>query len=293
MNRSISKFPIQGWVGLVLIALFWTVNWFFVGPRSHWAFFFLWTGYSLAVDGVVFKRTGTSLLSRSWQKYLGLFLISAPAWWLFEGINWRVQNWVYIGVDFLSEIDYALLSTAAFSTVIPAVFGTVELVMSTTLFRVRFSGPIIKPNRHTTIGFFITGWFMFGLMLIWPQYFFPFIWLSIYFILEPINTWLGNCSLMYWTQRGDWRPILGLWAGVLITGFFWEFWNFWSFPKWVYTVPYFDFWHIFEMPLFGYFGYLPFALELYALYHLITGIFGDQHGGYVLGSAPVDRTHQV
>ena len=31
--------------------------------------------------------------------------------------------------------------------------------------------------------------------------------------------------------------------------------------------------NIFEMPLLGYLGYLPFSLELFALYHLVLGIF--------------------
>jgi hypothetical protein len=35
------------------------------------------------------------------------------------------------------------------------------------------------------------------------------------------------------------------------------------------------------MPLLGYGGYLPFALELYAIYHLIVGFFGDKSIGYV------------
>ena len=34
-----------------------------------------------------------------------------------------------------------------------------------------------------------------------------------------------------------------------------------------------DFWRIFEMPVLGYLGYLPFALELFGLYHLVTGFF--------------------
>jgi hypothetical protein len=49
-------------------------------------------------------------------------------------------------------------------------------------------------------------------------------------------------------------------------------WNFYSYPKWVYRVPFVNFWHIFEMPLLGYLGYLPFALELFALYHLVIGL---------------------
>jgi hypothetical protein len=35
------------------------------------------------------------------------------------------------------------------------------------------------------------------------------------------------------------------------------------------------------MPLLGYGGYLPFALELYAIYHLINGFFGDKSTDYV------------
>jgi len=63
----------------------------------------------------------------------------------------------------------------------------------------------------------------------------------------------------------DWRffvlPLAGIWCG-----FFWEMWNFYALPKWYYTVPYIGFWKVFEMPLLGYSGYLPFALELFALY---------------------------
>jgi hypothetical protein len=39
--------------------------------------------------------------------------------------------------------------------------------------------------------------------------------------------------------------------------------------------------HVFEMPLLGYGGYLPFALELYAIYHLIVGYFGDTSTEYI------------
>jgi len=286
-KRTKLPLPIQGWIGLVLIAIFWPLNWCLAGPRSHWGFFFLWTGYSLTVDGLVVKRTGTSLLTRSWRRYAGLFLISAPAWWLFELINWRVGNWYYDGKELFSDLAYGLLATIAFSTVMPAVFGTAELVSSAPFFQKLRRGPIITPDRRTTFGFFIAGWVMLALMLVWPRYLFPFIWLSVYFILEPLNIWMGNRNLAQWTRTGDWRPILSLWGGVLVTGFTWEFWNYWSYPKWIYTVPFLDFWHVFEMPLLGYGGYLPFALELFALYHLIIGLWGDHRSNYIkLGTLP-------
>lgn len=276
-----SHFPLQGWIGFGLVALFWPLNWFLEGPRSHWGFAALWAGYCLLVDGIVLKRTGTSLLTRSYKKYIGLFLVSAPAWWIFELLNWRLENWYYDGKALFSDLEYGLLATIAFSTVIPAVFGTAELVASTRFFHKPRRGPVISPDYRTTLGFFIAGWIMLLGMLIWPRYLFPFLWLSIYFILEPLNVWFGNRTLSRWTQTGDWRPVLALWGGVLITGIFWEFWNFWSYPKWIYTIPYLDFWHIFEMPLFGYGGYLPFALELFALYHLIAGLLGDKQTRYV------------
>jgi len=277
-----SRFPIQGWSGLILIAIFWPLNWFLQGPRTHWGFFGLWLGYCLFVDGLVQKRTGTSLLRRSWQKYVGLFLISAPVWWLFEVLNWRVANWFYDGRELFTDLEYGVLASIAFSTVIPAVFGTAELIASFNWIQRFKRGLVIRPTRSITLTFFLAGWVMLALMLIWPGYFFPFVWLSLYFIMEPVNIRRGNRNLAQRTQSGDWRPVAALWAGVLVTAFFWEFWNFYSYPKWIYTVPAFvDYWHIFEMPLLGYGGYLPFALELFAVYHLVVGLFGDKDSNYL------------
>jgi hypothetical protein len=207
-----------------------------------------------------------------------LFLVSAPAWWLFELLNARAQNWHYVGREQLADLQYLALATFSFSTVIPAVFGSTELV-STFLRRVR--GPVIRPTRRTLGALFVTGGVMLALLLIWPRYFFPFMWLSVYFILEPINAALGLPSLAQWTKEGDWTPVAALWLGTLTCGVFWELWNFFSFPKWVYTIPFANFLHIFEMPLLGYGGYLPFGLELYALYNLVTGILRDVRGDYI------------
>ena len=202
--------------------------------------------------------------------------MSAPVWWLFEALNLRTLNWIYIGAQNFSPLAYVFWTTLSFSTVIPAVFGSAELIASFNFVNRLGRGPLIRKDKVTTIGFFVLGWITLALLLVWPQIFFPFIWLSPYFILEPVNVWLRNRSLADWTQDGDWRPVISLWLGVLLTAFFWEMWNFYSSPKWVYHVGWGDWLHIFEMPLLGYGGYLPFSLELYAIYHLISGFFGHK-----------------
>jgi hypothetical protein len=276
-----SRFPVHGWLGLSLILLFWILNWTLTGPRTHWGFFPLWLGYCLCIDGLVFWRTGTSLLSRSLRKYVGLFLLSAPVWWIFELLNLRTQNWDYLGVEIFTPLQYTFWTTLSFTTVIPAVFGSAEFFASFDFVKHRKRGFKIGTNKRTTASFFALGWIMLILLLLRPRIFFPFIWLSLYFILEPINVWLGNRSLADWTQTGDWRPVISLWLGVLLTAFFWEMWNYYSYPKWVYHVSWGGWFHIFEMPLLGYGGYLPFAQELYALYHFVTGWFGDKSDKYL------------
>jgi hypothetical protein len=274
-------FPPHGWMGLVLVFVFWYLNWTLPGTPTQWGFFPMWLGYCLAMDGLVLLRTGTSLLKRSWQRYIGLFLISAPVWWLFELLNLRTQNWIYLGTGVFTPPQYFFWTTLSFSTVIPAVFGSAELIASFGFLKPLRPGLVIGTDIRTTSAFFALGWIMLALMLAWPKVFFPFLWLSLYFILEPLNIWLGNRSLAAWTKNGDWRPVISLWLGVLLTAFFWEMWNYYSFPKWIYHVPWGNWLHIFEMPSLGYGGYLPFALELYALYHFVVGFFGDRRSDYV------------
>jgi hypothetical protein len=276
-----TRFPAHGWLGLILAGLFWILNWSLSGPRTHWGFFPMWLGYCLTIDALVYWRTGTSLLRRNWRKYIGLFLVSAPVWWIFELLNLRTQNWAYAGAEIFSPLQYAFWTTLSFTTVIPAVFGSAEFFASFDFIRRLRRGPVIGTGKLTTALFFGAGWLMLGLMLIWPKIFFLFIWLSLYFIIEPINVWLGNRSLADWTQKGDWRPVISLWLGVLFTAFFWEMWNYFSYPKWNYHVSWGGWLHVFEMPLLGYGGYLPFALELYALYHLITGFSGHKTVDYL------------
>lgn len=273
VTKDNHHWPLRGWIGLLLIGVFWYLNWSLSGLRTHWGFFPLWLGYGLTVDALVYYRKGSSLISRNKSRYIGLFLVSAPAWWLFELLNEQTQYWIYTARELFTDLEYFCFATLSFATVMPAVFGTAELAATFKWLQKLGKGPIVGKKNSTIVIFFLSGWVMLALVLLWPSYFAAFLWMSIYFILDPINAWLGNRTLIAQTAHGDWRPVLALWIGCLICGFFWELWNFYSYPKWLYHLEYVDFWFIFEMPILGYLGYLPFALELFALYHLILGFF--------------------
>ena len=256
--------------GLILIAIFWPLNWVLDGMRTHLLFFPLWLGYVLAVDGWTLRRTGTSPLARSPRRFVGLFLCSVPFWWLFELLNLRLGNWEYLGRERFTDLQYFLLSSIAFSTVAPAVLGTAELLRSFVFFDRFEGGPRLRPTRRLDAGLFFTGTVMMAAMLAWPHACYPFAWTSLVLLLEPIARLLRRPTLVDDLAQGDWRPWMSLWAAGLVCGFFWEMWNFWSYPKWIYHIPGVDFWRVFEMPILGYLGYLPFALELYLLRSLLT-----------------------
>ena len=244
------RFPMHGWLGLGLVAVIWPLNWTLDGLRTQWLFFPLWLGYCLVVDGLSVRRSGTSLLTRSPRRYAGLFLISVPLWWLFEAINLRTQNWHYLGRELIGDVEYGLLASLSFSTVVPAVLGTAECVAGTSLLRRFRSGPEMRARRTAAL-LPAVGLVALALVMIWPRVFYPLVWLALALLIDPLNLRLGNQSLLACTGRGEWRPVAALSIGVLICGFFWEMWNFYSYPKWVYTTPGFDFWYAFEMPLPG------------------------------------------
>ena len=252
-----------------MVAVCWPLNWILPGIRTSFLFFPLWVGYILLVDALVWMRAGSSLWSRSCKDFFLLFCLSAPAWWLFELINLRTGNWEYLGRELFTTLQFNVLSTIAFSTVMPAVFETAELIRTFRWTERLRSWPRWPATPAVFVGFFVTGLAMLVAMLVWPKVFYPFVWISLVLLFEPINHWMGRPHFLQKLRNGDWRTMVSLAIGALVCGFFWEMWNYYSFPKWIYHIPGASFLHIFEMPLLGYGGYIPFALELYALKNLL------------------------
>lgn len=273
---AVSKFPKRGYIGLVLIAIGWFLAWVRPdGIQFFWenSFLLLWVGYALVVDGLNWRRTGTSLFSRNPKAYIGMFLLSIPGWWLFEFLNLFLQNWHYLHNRPIGPLEYAVRSSLHFSVVIPAVLSTAELWASSRLLAGSLRWRRIAISNRRLVTFILVGIVMLVSVIAFPHYCFPLVWVSLYLIFDSMNMLLGAPSLFRYIERGNWRPVLALALGALTCGFFWEMWNFYALPKWIYTIPFVDVLHIFEMPVLGYLGYLPFGLEVYALYILLIEVF--------------------
>lgn len=256
-----------GVAGIILI-LFTEINFVLkLEPFASYYFPIVWFGYIFLIDALVFKIKGKSLLNNHKHKFFALLALSAIVWWMFELINLKLGNWVYAGGIEKGFILHLIFRTVSFSTVIPAVFETGDLIKEMHMFdKLEFH------KKHNITRGFLFGMILFGVLslflsLMIPKLFFPFIWLSMFFILDPINYMNKQSSIIQHLKDRKLKiPITLMFAG-LVCGILWEFWNYWAQIKWYYFVPYVNFLKIFEMPILGYFGYLPFALELYVIYH--------------------------
>jgi hypothetical protein len=267
-------------LGIALVAVFWSASWGHWGLLGEYSFFPQWLGYVLTVDALVAARRGDSLLTARPKHFAALFLLSAPVWWVFESGNNFTLNWHYLTARDYSVLQVILEASIDFSTVIPAVFETTMLVLTfNPVKRLQFSslpGPVSRSRLHVPRFrlwlLMYVGAFMYLAIIFFPRLAFPFLWLWVFFLVDPLNWMRGRPSLLEQASRGDWHMVGGLALGVLVCGLFWEMWNFYAMPKWYYTVPYLGFLKLFEMPLLGYLGYIPFAWELYALYQYVFGL---------------------
>ena len=89
----------------------------------------------------------------------------------------------------------------------------------------------------------------------------------------------------YIAERGDWSHGVLMGLASLFNGFVWEFWNYGSThlgittptnPNyWDYNIPYVDAVYLFsDMPLLGYFGYIPFGVLVCQTFYWFGNVCG-------------------
>lgn len=261
------------WYGILglLIILFIEINFVLkIEPFASLYFPIVWFGYIFVIDSLVFKLNNASLLTKSRRRFIFLLVLSAIFWWTFEIINIFTGNWSYTSKLHLSN---SLTATISFSTILPAFFETAELFTSMHLFdKIKFHKKH-KITKNLLFGMMSAGVIFLILPIIYPKIFFPLVWLSLFFLLDPINYMNKQPSIIqHLKDRKLAVPLVLLLTGITLGGL-WEFWNYFAVVKWTYIIPYLGFLKIFEMPVFGYSGYFPFALELYAMYHFSVYVY--------------------
>jgi hypothetical protein len=194
-------------------------------------------------------------------------------WLVFELFNLRIQNWYYANIT-ANIIERWLGYAISFATVLPAIFETAEFLETIGLFNKLKDQETegLKNNILSSRFIFALGIITLFLPIAFPQYFFPLVWVCFIFLLYPVNQWLSlrvstdvhlNISLPCWF-------VVRLCLAGLICGLLWEFWNWHSVAHWVYALPYFEYLRVFQMPILGYLGFIPFTLECYLMYQFIV-----------------------
>jgi hypothetical protein len=279
------RFPWWGWLGLALLAAGWWLAWtegLVPGAWRRHVFTPLWVGYVLAMNGLVYRRAGRSLLTHRTAWFLALFPASAAFWWTFEYLNQYTASWHYTGIEAGGDLDYFLQATLPFSTVLPAVASTWAWLRQFPRLDA-LSLPALR--GHALLPWLALAGGALGLAGagVWPEGLYSMLWLAPPLALAGLQQLLMKETLFAPLSRGDWRPILQPALAALVCGLLWELWNFGSLAKWQYSIPYVQRFHLFEMPLLGYAGYLPFGVACALVMDLVARI-GERRPAWPLNA---------
>ena len=247
-----------------------------IEPFYSWNTPIAWTGFILFADSIVWQARKQSWLRSHPVEFAFLALVSIPLWLVFEFYNLFIENWHYTGLPenfWLRQFGYAW----SFATISPAIFEGADLIAvwrgpgARTVFGKRHH--YVMVNGAGYIFLITVGCAMLLWPLVWPS---PYLaaptFLGFILLLDPINASLSEDSLIGDAASADYRRMQNLLLSGFLCGVLWEFWNYWAGAKWHYSVPIMESLKVFEMPLPGYFGFPPFALECFTMYVFVRAM---------------------
>jgi hypothetical protein len=243
---------------------------------SRWATPICWWGYILFADAILKRLAGWSMLTdRKKEFWLAWVPLSIVFWVVFEVFNLHLVNWRYVGLA-ENMVERMAGYATAFASILPGMFLTAEILIALRVFR-RFRVRPLTFGGGGLVTMSLAGLGLLIVPLLFPtseaRYLFALTWMGFFFFLEPINLGSGVESVLGEVEKGELEGFFAYMTGGFICGLLWEAWNFWSFTKWQYVwdggasgVPFTQNIRYFEMPLAGFLGFGPFALEFRAMY---------------------------
>jgi len=264
--------PPYGYLGLAILGMAELL--LFSGNQfvAVWMTPISWTGYILFIDALIYKLKGESYIMSRRVEFAFMLPWSVLCWLVFELYNLHLHNWRYVGMT--QDLGIRSLGFIwSFATIFPGILETAELIGILRPFdSIRI--PPLKLGRAVRRTHFIFGAIFLGSPLLLPTriagLLFALVWVGFVLLLEPYNESRGGESLYPDLREGNPTKLLNLFAAGLVCGFLWEFWNYWAISKWQYTVPLSVGPKLFEMPLVGYLGFLPFAVEVYSMQNFLN-----------------------
>lgn len=274
-----AKFPLWGWIGVLMLGIPLVLLWGqFSKPQLllNWAWIPVFWGYTLMMDGWLYVRTGgKSIIKNSPKEMIAVGVSAMAGWMLFEYLNFFVEdNWFYPNGGSIPDDEFLVYAIIGSSGLIPVIFVLYRLLNTFPNIRNRFSnGPKFQlPNWAINLILII---FLVGMFAIsfYPQQLFGLLWVAPMAIIAITLHKIGLWTPFYPIKTGNWGPFFKYTLTYLIFGVSLECINYFSGQHlangevithtpayWVYSIPYVNFWHLFEMPILGFLGYLPFGL---------------------------------
>ncbi len=294
-------FPNPAWLPRPQTTFAWVARWVAVNMTG-----LCWLAYLLVLDGLLtqlgwrqrgkpspphpplhpltlspplFSQTLSPIRLRP-NRFVIAWLTSIPVWCFFDWINFVFMDaWRYHGLPpyFAQRATGYFIAFAAIS---PGMFLAAELYQRMGMARLGGEGSprwAVRINTPMQIAIMLLGLaFAIYPLLIHDPIANLTLWVSLLFFLDPINHWLGAPSIVGDWRAGRWGRTLSLMLGGATCGLLWEFWNYWALAKWSYHLPFLgslEQYRYFEMPLLGFMGFLPFALECWVVLNLILAVF--------------------
>ena len=271
------RFPWWGWLGVVVLAAGWVLSWNYrfgwfpaFAPRVQVQVSYApqWAGFILIMNALCVRRSGHSPMTDHPWAYAATFPASSLFWWFFEYLNRYVWNWYYLGVSDIGAVEYIVYASVCFASVLPAVCAVAAWLHTFPVFDDRVYRGMARVDLRRR------GWCLFlgtlaaagltGIVFV-PDFAYPLLWLSPLAVFLLVQFLMREKCVLDPLADGDWSVFIRFAVASLVCGFCWETWNYYAFAKWVYAVPWVHGFQIWEMPVAGFAGYLPFGVECAAV----------------------------
>ena len=289
MPVSTKSLPWWFWAGTIFTLFFWWLMWTrdtVFGDLVYWSFTPLWWGFIFVLDGIVYKRNnGASLFATKPKTLLAAGIVSIVGWVYFEYYDYFVLgNWYYPQVKYIpwSKLTTTIEFLITYSMITPVFFQWYNLFSTFPRFVARYqNGPKMKLNGNLMI---IIGLLIIAAMVVYPYPLFWAVWIGPFTVLTGVLLKLNIWNPFTNIAQGNWTAGIFMALASFTNGIVWEFWNYGcchpvqpiTNPNyWIYNIPYVDVIHIFsEMPLLGYWGYLPFGVLVWQVFIWSGKLFG-------------------